>query len=342
VQAFLPTTGQMRLPLSVVAAVAVLAVPAAASASSGGATYPDAVGGAAYGSPSTSRPTIGRFSVPTRVREGRLPRIRFRVDEPGAAAVRVRIAIVPLGATPGAPLSIEVGRRSVGRLHTLHWHQNARLRAGRYLVRLHAVDDLGRTLVRQAHASGRATLTVLPAPKPKHKPKPAPKPSPAPAVPAPAPAAPAPASTAPPPGPTAPLGPGVFPVAGPHSYGDGFGVARPGHVHQGQDVLAAEGTQVVAPTAGTISSTSYQAAGAGYYVVEHAADGRDFFFAHCQAASFAVTDGASVAAGAPLCRVGHTGDATGPHLHFEIWVGGWHVGNGAPIDPLPQLKAWDH
>src|SRR4051794_18617564 len=330
----------MRLSLCALAATAALVVPAAASAASGGATYPDSVGGASYGSPSTSRPTIARFVVPARVREGKLPTIRFRVDEPGMAAVRVRIAILPLGATPGAPLSVEVGRRTVGRLHSLHWHQHARLRAGRYLVRLHAVDDLGRTLVRQAHASGRATLTVLPAPKPKRKPapsKPAPKPAPAaPAVPAPAP------STAPPPGPSAPLGPGVFPVAGPHSYGDGFGATRPGHTHQGQDVLAAEGTPVVAPTAGTVTSTSYQAAGAGYYVVEHSADGRDFFFAHCQANSFAVAQGAAVAAGAPLCHVGHTGDATGPHLHLEIWVGGWHVGNGAPIDPLAQLKAWDH
>ena len=91
----------------------------------------------------------------------------------------------------------------------------------------------------------------------------------------------------------------------------------------------------------TVTSTANQPAAAGYYVVEHAADGRDFFFAHCQAGSFAVAEGAAVQQGAPLCRVGHTGDATGPHLHLEIWVGGWHVGNGAPVDPLPQLKAWE-
>jgi murein DD-endopeptidase MepM/ murein hydrolase activator NlpD len=66
------------------------------------------------------------------------------------------------------------------------------------------------------------------------------------------------------------------------------------------------------------------------------------FFAHCQEGSMAVAPGAAVAAGAPLCRVGHTGDATGPHLHFEIWVNGWRAGAAsAPIDPLPDLKAWD-
>jgi murein DD-endopeptidase MepM/ murein hydrolase activator NlpD len=73
-----------------------------------------------------------------------------------------------------------------------------------------------------------------------------------------------------------------------------------------------------------------------------AADGRSFFFAHCQKDTFAVTVGQAVAAGQQLCRVGHTGDASGPHLHFEIWLGGWRRDKtSAPVDPLPQLQAWD-
>jgi murein DD-endopeptidase MepM/ murein hydrolase activator NlpD len=49
-----------------------------------------------------------------------------------------------------------------------------------------------------------------------------------------------------------------------------------------------------------------------------------------------------VAAGQRLCLVGHSGDAAGPHLHFEIWLGGWRVDkNSRFIDPLPALKAWD-
>jgi murein DD-endopeptidase MepM/ murein hydrolase activator NlpD len=136
----------------------------------------------------------------------------------------------------------------------------------------------------------------------------------------------------------------VFPVLGPHSFGDAanrFGAARAGHTHQGQDVLASEGLIVAAPLAGTIIATGYQAAGAGWYAAEHTLAGLDFFYAHCQAGSLAVSTGQAVGAGQTICKIGQTGDATAPHVHFEIWVGGWRAAGGYPIDPLPYLEAWD-
>ncbi|HEY2632474.1 MAG TPA: M23 family metallopeptidase [Solirubrobacteraceae bacterium] len=166
---------------------------------------------------------------------------------------------------------------------------------------------------------------VVRKPKPR---KPAPKKTPAPT------ATPAPPSA----------GGAVFPVVGPHSFGgpeNRFGAGRVGHIHEGQDVLASEGQQVVAPLAGTIITTGFQAAAAGWYVAEHTTGTFDFFFAHCQTGSLAVTTGQPVHAGEPLCRVGQTGDATGPHLHFEMWVGGWQASGGHPIDPLPYLEAWE-
>ncbi len=147
------------------------------------------------------------------------------------------------------------------------------------------------------------------------------------------------------PGPTLTAAPpavaGVFPVQGPYTFGDPFGVGRPGHVHQGQDIAAAAGTPVVAPLAGSVLTTAYQASGAGYYVVLHGADGRDYVFMHLLAGSTAVAKGQAVAAGQRLGLVGATGDATGPHLHFEIWPAGWYASKTSqPIDPLAQLEAW--
>jgi murein DD-endopeptidase MepM/ murein hydrolase activator NlpD len=138
---------------------------------------------------------------------------------------------------------------------------------------------------------------------------------------------------------------GVFPVGGPHSYGgDGskFGAERDDHIHEGQDIPAAEGTPVLAPVAGTIRSTDVQSEGAGWYVVLDGDDGRSFFFAHCQAHTFAVVELQRISPGQQLCRVGTTGTSSGPHLHFEIWPGGWRISKDSkPVDPLPQLLAWD-
>jgi murein DD-endopeptidase MepM/ murein hydrolase activator NlpD len=177
----------------------------------------------------------------------------------------------------------------------------------------------------------------------KSKPKAAPKPRPSKPVPPPQPPPAASEPGVPSPAQTTAEG-AVFPVAGLHSFGNAenrFGAGRVGHIHQGQDVLASEGLAVVAPLAGTIITTGYQAGGAGWYAAEHTIDGLDFFYAHCQASSLAVAAGQAVSAGQAICDVGQTGDATGPHLHFEVWVGGWRAATGHPIDPLPYLEAWD-
>jgi len=145
------------------------------------------------------------------------------------------------------------------------------------------------------------------------------------------------------PAPAPPSFAGRFPVAGAYRIlgGDGrFGAQRPGHIHQGQDIAAAEGTPVVAPVAGTIAYRSYQRGGAGYYVVLHANSGRDYVFMHLRKGSIEVLPGDPVGAGRQLAEVGQTGHATGPHLHFEVWIGGWGSKRGEPIDPLPSLRAW--
>ena len=135
----------------------------------------------------------------------------------------------------------------------------------------------------------------------------------------------------------------VFPLRGVFSYGGPdarFGAPRKGHAHQGQDLLAAEGIPVVAPRSGTIEYVEYQAGGAGWYVVlDGDAEDLDYAFMHLQEGSIPVHKGEHVDQGQRLGSVGHTGDAAGDHLHFEIWQGPWYDG-GHPVDPLPYLQQW--
>jgi murein DD-endopeptidase MepM/ murein hydrolase activator NlpD len=135
----------------------------------------------------------------------------------------------------------------------------------------------------------------------------------------------------------------VFPVRGPHSFGgpeNAFGAPRAGHTHQGQDILAACGTPVVAARGGTVQYAGYQAAAGNYIVIDQAGSGEDNMYAHFAAPSPLHT-GQKVATGQLIGNIGQTGDAVGCHLHFEVWTApGWYEG-GHPYDPLPLLKAWD-
>ena len=152
-------------------------------------------------------------------------------------------------------------------------------------------------------------------------------------------APPAPAPPSPAPAPLAP-GAGVFPIQGAHTYGMSTSNRFTGRGgHQGHDVFAACGTPLVAPQAATVTRAAFQSR-AGNYVVLTADDGRSFAFMHMREVSPVVKD-QRVAAGQGVGTVGETGRASGCHLHFELWTApGWYRG-GAPVDPLPQLQAWD-
>ncbi len=315
--------------LSFAVAAALLVLAPATPAAAGGTPAPLVSGGAGYGSAipkPDARPVVRRIAVTPRavVAGSALPQIRFRVRQRGISRVQARVVVARVrGNRPVA--RVVLGWIKPGRLVTMRWPSGVVLRTGRYVVRVHAKDGRGRTLSRSARAPGRARIVVHAAP-------------PA-AV---APVGPLPVELMPAPAPS-PGGPGVFPVAGAFSFGGAdarFGAARRGHVHEGQDITAPEGTPVVAPYAGVVSATRYQASGAGEYVVLDAIDGRDYFFAHCVRRSTVVAEGASVAAGQPLCQVGSTGGSSGAHLHFEIWNVGWRIDGGAPLDPLPELRAW--
>ena len=298
-----------------------------APASAGGAGVQPrsgAEGGTEYGASLApgGRPVASRFRVaPVRViAGGPLPRIALRLDAPGVPKVRARIVLWPRRGD-GRRVRVELGRVRTGTLLRPAWPEGTRLAPGRYVVRVHASDPAGRTLLRRRRTPGRSTLTVVA--------KPALTPAPVPIAPF------APVTSA--------GAAGTFPVAGPHTYGDGFGADRGDRSHEGVDVLADEGLGVVAPTAGVVRSTDFQADGAGEYVVMRSAAGPDFLFAHCVRGSTRVSENQLVAEGQPLCAVGTTGRSSAPHLHFELWPNGWRTGakDSVPVDPLAQLQAWE-
>jgi murein DD-endopeptidase MepM/ murein hydrolase activator NlpD len=324
-----------RKPLAVaVTSIATLSLASSAQAgAAGGAQAPSAplAGGSEYGlaSATARHPVVTALGVPSTATPGRPPRVTLRLDEAQVATVNVTVAVNDLS-TRHAAVVAALGWVHTGRTLAVRWPRGATLRAGTYHVSVSAHDHQRHSLTRSAHSSGVSTLTVA-------APAAAPAPAPAPPVAAVQPGVPSPAQTV--------AAGAVFPVAGLHSFGgpeSRYGAPRGGHMHEGQDILVAEGTPDVAPLAGTITSTSYQASGAGYYAVEHTLVGFDLMFAHCKAATLAVGTGQAVAAGQTLCLAGQSGDATAPHLHFEMWVGGWYAPGGHTIDPLPYLEAWEH
>lgn len=323
----------LAAPLVAGAAPLLLAASAHA-ASPGGAQSPSAPlsGGSEYGlasSTAVQHPVVTRLSVPSTSVPGRPPRVTLRIDEPHVGTVNATVAVNSLTTRKHAVV-VRLGWVHTGRTLSVLWPHGATLAAGTYHVSVSAHDHHANNLTRTAHSSGVATLTVA-------------APVPPPPVAAPTPAAPVLEAGVPTPAQTVADG-AVFPVAGAHSFGDAenrYGAPRSGHLHEGQDILTAEGTPEVAPLAGTITWTAYQASGAGWYAVEHTAIGFDFMFAHCKAGTLAVSAEQAVSPGSPICQAGQTGDATAPHLHFEIWIGGWQVKGGHSIDPLPYLEAWE-
>lgn len=132
----------------------------------------------------------------------------------------------------------------------------------------------------------------------------------------------------------------VFPVRGAHTYGDGFGVQRTGHTHQGVDVLANCGLPLVAARGGVVKYKGTHSAAGNYLVIDGQQTGVDDVYMHMREPS-PLKKGDRVLTGQPIGFVGRTGDATACHLHFEEWSApGWYTG-GHAFDPLADLKAWD-
>lgn len=94
-------------------------------------------------------------------------------------------------------------------------------------------------------------------------------------------------------------------------------------MHNGIDMACAQGTPIYATRAGKVTTASYQAGGAGYYVSINHLDGFSSIYMHMT--HFVVSAGQSVSQGQLIGYVGSTGISTGPHLHFGISYAGSYV-----------------
>lgn len=121
---------------------------------------------------------------------------------------------------------------------------------------------------------------------------------------------------------------------------DSFGDARSeGRSHQGIDIMAEQGTPVLAAADGSIAKLHDSERG-GVAIYQYDASGRVvYYYAHLDARAAGLVEGQSVRQGDVIGYVGMTGNAPVPHLHFEIQHrrdGRWW--RGRPVNPYPILS----
>lgn len=95
--------------------------------------------------------------------------------------------------------------------------------------------------------------------------------------------------------------------------------------HKGIDIASGSGNPVLAADSGTVVK-SYLSSSYGNYIVISHGNGVLTGYAHMSRRMVSVGD--TVSAGQQIGKVGSTGNSTGPHLHFEVYV------NGSTVNPM--------
>ncbi|HHV95288.1 MAG TPA: peptidoglycan DD-metalloendopeptidase family protein [Clostridiaceae bacterium] len=99
--------------------------------------------------------------------------------------------------------------------------------------------------------------------------------------------------------------------------------------HTGIDIAASKGTPIKAADSGLVTFAGWKGSYGNLIIIDHE-NGYVTYYTHCNTIN--VKKGQRVARGDTIGTVGSTGNATGPHLHFEVRK------NGVPVNPLDYLK----
>lgn len=100
--------------------------------------------------------------------------------------------------------------------------------------------------------------------------------------------------------------------------------------HQGMDIGAPTGTDIVAAAAGEVTISTYSYSAGNYLMINHGG-GVYTVYMHCS--QLLVSAGETVSQGQVIAKVGSTGVSTGPHLHFGIRVNGSYVDPAGYVSP---------
>lgn len=104
--------------------------------------------------------------------------------------------------------------------------------------------------------------------------------------------------------------------------------------HYGLDIAADYGSPVRAAAGGTVIFAGWKSNGGGYQV--WIAHGSGLYTTYNHMSGVSVGRGQSVGKGDQVGRIGQSGNASGPHLHFEVWKGPIWDG-GSRVNPLGYL-----
>jgi len=127
----------------------------------------------------------------------------------------------------------------------------------------------------------------------------------------------------------------AWPVPGYYTITSPFSLARVDPVthvlqpHEGVDIGAPQGATVIAAGDGTVIFSGWNSGYGNCIMIDH---GGGYVTLYAHASLLIATKGEKVTQGQTIMKVGMTGQATGPHLHFEVEI------NGKAVEPTQYLK----